>query len=77
MKRVSLGSINQRIGRFTAIGFASVLTNSDVTLRVRDMMRYERASDWFWEGMLRDWVIIRVSLQLARIDNHPDMLATA
>lgn len=34
-----------RMGSFTAIGFASVRTNSEVTLRVSDMVGYEGASD--------------------------------
>jgi len=33
------------MGSFTAIGFARVLTNSDVTLRVSDIVGCEGASD--------------------------------
>ena len=45
------------IRRHTAMGFASVLTNSEVTLSVRDMVEYgaEVEEGTVWAIALRQW----------------------
>lgn len=48
----------------TAIGFASVLTNSEVIFRVRDMLSYAKVLQQCYEGQLVSWrVFIAVKSQ--------------
>jgi hypothetical protein len=68
------GSIEE--GRITAMGFASVLTNKDVTLSVSDIVGLVQE---FRTGGRKTWgySAISRSLQCEHIPNHRRLLATA